>query len=799
MNKDGEFALTHNHEDERRKENRKKKEEAKGKQQEDEEKEKKEKKNDWNIRIQACLDGKGPESGDRPPFICRDVFRVLGEKDPTGAEHISSLSFCCVKCLRIRDADLALCEGSLGELQFTKGHITELDLPSLANCVKMSRFTLIQDNGLGNSGAPMEKMRLTRGLPVFPSTLTELSLSGIEDAPGSPPVDLNTSLVRVTALSRLDLEHLRLRKASLDFSPGFSSLMSLSVEGVDGFSATASFWSNCRSLESVTISGAGTATPLFGYKSALPNVLFTSTLRSLSLKDCDVPELPPSICDCPALASLSVTNCGLQRLPDCLHQLASLDNLSLTGNELHLEGIAVLERCDFLNTPSSAAATSSAAANGGTRAVSLMGNRLPFGCPTEVRVVAYLKALPRPDKSYAGLRHYDYRELEAATRGFSPKSLLNAEGSFGPVYSGTIGASQQVAVKVMAEATLSSEEQLRAELGALQMCRHPNLVQLLGCCIDDPRGSKCLVYELKPNGSIRSYLDKDLSTRRACGWRRRISWMLQVISALEYLHVIAEPIMIHRDIKTANILLDSSLSACIGDFGLARLISDSAKAEGAAAKGASTRIVGTPGYIDPEYARTGKITTASDIYSFGVCMIELLCSRRAFDKDRDEPALVSEFEEAVEEGEKGKDTLSALIDRAGEARWPVGGITEQLIGVIASCIEPKSKKRAATCEVAASLTVLSHEHGCDPQMLNVMGEGAQDKDQGAMCAMCVICYENVSTHAIVPCGHVCLCADDAAMLLCKSGGAGNCPMCRGGIESIMQISAHATGKRQRRG
>lgn len=272
LNKDGEFALTDNSEDEWRKENRKinrkMKEEAKGKQQEDEEKEKKEKENDWNIRIYRCLEEKGPESGDRPPFICRDVFRVLGEKDPTGAEHISSLSFCCVKCLRIRDADLALCESSLSELQFTKGHITELDLPSLANCVKMSRFTLIQDRAGSRSGVPM---RLTRGLPVFPSTLTELSLSGIEDAPGSPPVDLNTSLVRVTALSRLDLEHLRLRKASLDFSPGFSSLMSLSVKGVDGFSATASFWSNCRSLESVTISGAGTATPLFGYKSALPN------------------------------------------------------------------------------------------------------------------------------------------------------------------------------------------------------------------------------------------------------------------------------------------------------------------------------------------------------------------------------------------------------------------------------------------------------------------------------------------------------------------------------------------------
>ena len=785
MNKDGEFALPHGTSIEEieetfapgRKEKRRAREEdkkeAKGKQQEEDEK----KENDWNISIVACLAEKGPESGDHPPFICRDVFRVLGEKDPTGAEHVSSLSFCCVKCLRIRDADLALCEGSLSVLQFTKGHITELDLPSLANCVKMSRFSLIQDNASPSRGGPTEMIRLTRGLPAFPSTLTELVLSGIEDVPGSPPVDLNTSLVRVTALSRLHLDHLRLRKASLDFSPGFSSLMSLSVKEVDGFSATASFWSNCRSLESVTISGAGTATPLFGYKSALPSVLFTSTLRSLSLNDCDVPELPPSICDCPALESLSVTNCGLQRLPDCLHQLASLDNLCLTGNKLHLEGIAVLERCDFLSTPA-------AKPKGGTRAVSLMRNSLPEGCPMEVSVVAYLKALPRPDKSYAGLRHYDYRELEAATRGFSPKSLLNAEGSFGPVYSGTIGASQQVAVKVMAEATLSSEEQLRAELSALQMCRHPNLVQLLGCCIDDPMGSKCLVYELKPNGSIRSYLDKDLSSRRACGWRRRISWMLQVISALEYLHMIAEPTIIHRDIKTANILLGSSLNACIGDFGLARLLSDCAKAEGAAAKGASTRIVGTPGYIDPEYARTGKITTSSDIYSFGVCMIELLCSRRAFDKDRDEPALVSEFEEAVEEGDKGENTLSAIIDRAGEARWPVGGITEQLLGVIASCIKPKSKNRAATSEVAASLTMLSQEHGCDPQMLNVMGEGAQDEGEGAMC---VICHENVSTRAIVPCGHLCLCADDAAMLLGKAGGAGNCPMCRGGIESIMQI------------
>ena len=449
MNKDGEFSLEGFGKGWREKERTTRENEKEAA-----------KEDDWDITLQACLGSSGKEEGSHP-FICRDVFRILGEKDPKGKEHKSTISLCCASCFRIRPEDLALCENSLSEFSITKGHITEIDLPSLANCVKMQRFVLIQDR-LEDSRA-QEKMRLTRGIPVLPSTLTELHLSGI-DVTSGPALDISASLIRVTALETMVLRRLSLRNPVLNFCPGFSALRTLKVEDVVGFKATAAFWSNCRSLESAEICGVGKAAPFFGYASELPDFLFPGTLTTLILDGCDVPELPPSICACAALTSLSVTSCGLKRLPNDLPQLSSLDNLSLTDNDLHLEGIAVLEKCDFLTKPTRLK---------GTRAVSLMRNRLPAGCPVEVSVVAYLKALPRPDKLYSGLRHYEYRKLEAATKGFSASELLNDEGSFGPVYKGTIGATQQIAVKVMAEATLSSEDQMRAELGALQLCRHP--------------------------------------------------------------------------------------------------------------------------------------------------------------------------------------------------------------------------------------------------------------------------------------------------------------------------------------
>jgi serine/threonine protein kinase len=174
----------------------------------------------------------------------------------------------------------------------------------------------------------------------------------------------------------------------------------------------------------------------------------------------------------------------------------------------------------------------------------------------------------------------------------------------------------------MRERTLHNKEQLKQELATLQQCRHPNLITLLGYSTDGPKS--CIVYEHKAGGALLDALQR--AGANALTWRRRLSILLEVASGLEYLHTGINPPIVHRDVKTANILLDSSQRASLGDFGLARIYPEVGKPTEA---GETTRVFGTPGYIDPEYAMRGKVTLASDVYSFGVVTLELLTSRKA--------------------------------------------------------------------------------------------------------------------------------------------------------------------------
>ncbi|KAG2624674.1 L-type lectin-domain containing receptor kinase SIT2-like [Panicum virgatum] len=222
-----------------------------------------------------------------------------------------------------------------------------------------------------------------------------------------------------------------------------------------------------------------------------------------------------------------------------------------------------------------------------------------------------------------GPHRFAYKDLFHATQGFTNKNLLGA-GGFGKVYKGVLPSSKsEVAVKRVSHGSSQGMKEFVAEVVSIGHLRHRNLVQLLGYC--RRKGELLLVYEYMPNGS----LDKHLygggeDGRPALEWARRFRIIKDVASALFYLHENWEQVVVHRDIKPSNVLLDGEATAHLGDFGLARLYDHGA----ADLQTATTRVVGTMGYIAPELARTGKASPLTDVFAFGAFLLEVACGRQ---------------------------------------------------------------------------------------------------------------------------------------------------------------------------
>ncbi|XP_057831994.2 L-type lectin-domain containing receptor kinase IX.1 [Cryptomeria japonica] len=220
-----------------------------------------------------------------------------------------------------------------------------------------------------------------------------------------------------------------------------------------------------------------------------------------------------------------------------------------------------------------------------------------------------------------GPRKFTYAELNAATRHFSESEKLG-QGGFGYVYRGVFpGTNEIVAVKRISEASKQGKKEYVAEVSIITRLGHRNLVQLLGWCHE--RGELLLVYEYMPNGS----LDKRIFESGALDWNRRYNIASGIASALVYLHEDWDQCILHRDIKSSNVMLDSNFNAKLGDFGLARLVERDTEAFSH-----TTVVAGTLGYLAPECVITGKSTPESDVYSFGAVALEIACGRRALDQ-----------------------------------------------------------------------------------------------------------------------------------------------------------------------
>ncbi|KAL1222084.1 putative L-type lectin-domain containing receptor kinase II.2 [Cardamine amara subsp. amara] len=234
----------------------------------------------------------------------------------------------------------------------------------------------------------------------------------------------------------------------------------------------------------------------------------------------------------------------------------------------------------------------------------------------------YAEVLEQWEKEYSPQR-LSFRTLFKATKGFKENRLLGA-GGFGKVYKGELPSGIQIAVKRVSHDVEQGMQQYVAEVASMGRLRHKNLVQLLGYC--RRKGELLLVYDYMPNGSLDDYLF-NTQNPKSLSLSQRFHIVKGVASALLYLHEDWEQVVLHRDIKASNILLDANLNGKLGDFGLARFHDRGMNIE-------ATRVVGTIGYMAPELTAMGVATTWTDVYAFGAFMLEVVCGRRPVDPDK---------------------------------------------------------------------------------------------------------------------------------------------------------------------
>ncbi|KAK1289670.1 L-type lectin-domain containing receptor kinase S.1 [Acorus calamus] len=281
---------------------------------------------------------------------------------------------------------------------------------------------------------------------------------------------------------------------------------------------------------------------------------------------------------------------------------------------------------------------------------------------------------------------FSYEELYNATKGFSRDGLLGF-GGFGKVYKGVLPEAGDVAVKCVSHDSKQGLREFMAEVSSIGRLKHKGLVPMRGWC---RRGTELmLVYDYMPNGSLNKWIFDD--AERLLDWEGRQKVLVDVAEALHYLHHGWDQVVLHRDIKAGNILLDSEMRGRLGDFGLAKLYQ-----HGQAPS--ATRVVGTLGYLAPELARLPAPTAASDVYGFGVVALEVACGRRPIDGSSDDEPLLVDWV-------RGLYDLGKLLEAADvrlEGRYDVAEM-ELVLKLGLACCHPIPENRPMMKDVVELL------------------------------------------------------------------------------------------------
>nr|GEV10699.1 probable serine/threonine-protein kinase PBL21 [Tanacetum cinerariifolium] len=311
---------------------------------------------------------------------------------------------------------------------------------------------------------------------------------------------------------------------------------------------------------------------------------------------------------------------------------------------------------------------------------------------------------------------FTFRELAIATQNFKDANLIG-EGGFGSVYKGRLKSGKVVAVKQLNLNGLQGHQEFIMEVLMLSLLRHSNLVTLIGYCTDGDQ--RLLVYEYMPMGSLENHLFDLEPDQKPLDWHTRIKIAVGAARGLEYLHCKANPPVIYRDLKSSNILLDNDFNPKLSDFGLAKLgpVGENTHV--------STRVMDTYGYCDPDYAMSGKLTAKSDIYSFGVVLLELITGRKAIDvnKERGEQNLVAWARPLLKDSKK----FVQLVDPLLQGRFSIRSV-HNVVAVTAMCLQEQANFRPLIGDIVVALEYLASQAEMS-EHVNSLTAASQKRDE----------------------------------------------------------------------
>lgn len=313
--------------------------------------------------------------------------------------------------------------------------------------------------------------------------------------------------------------------------------------------------------------------------------------------------------------------------------------------------------------------------------------------PASSTSASLVSAMPA---SVLSVKTFRLTELEKATDKFSSKRILG-EGGFGRVYLGIMEDATEVAVKLLTRDNQNGDREFIAEVEMLSRLHHRNLVKLIGICIEER--TRCLVYEVVPNGSVESHLHGADKSKAPLDWDARLKIALGAARGLAYLHEDSNPRVIHRDFKASNVLLEDDFTPKVSDFGLAREATEGSHH-------ISTRVMGTFGYVAPEYAMTGHLLVKSDVYSYGVVLLELLSGRKPVDmtQPHGQENLVTWARSLL----TSREGLEQLVDPSLAGSYDFDDMAK--VAAIASmCVHPEVTHRPFMGEVVQALKLIYND------------------------------------------------------------------------------------------
>ncbi|PQQ01759.1 uncharacterized protein Pyn_15605 [Prunus yedoensis var. nudiflora] len=289
-------------------------------------------------------------------------------------------------------------------------------------------------------------------------------------------------------------------------------------------------------------------------------------------------------------------------------------------------------------------------------------------------------------RTHQDLTIFDLNSIVAATNNFSTANKLG-EGGFGPVYKGLLANGQEVAVKRLSKNSGQGLEQFKNEVMLIAKLQHRNLVRLFGCCIDAEE--KMLIYECLENKSLDLFIF-DKSRSSLLDWKKRFEIVLGIARGVLYLHQDSRLKIIHRDLKASNVLLDSTMNPKISDFGMAKMFGeDQIQAN-------TNRVVGTYGYMSPEYAMEGRYSEKSDVFSFGVLLLEIISGKRNTSYDPS-PNLIGQIWDMWTE-----EQALAMVDPSLGESYPAHEVSRCIqIGLL--CVQESASDRPTMSEVTFML------------------------------------------------------------------------------------------------